>query len=242
MATAPLRPFVDLSADRGHLHAVHLADGERHRPHRSVHLRLADRGRRHCAQALLAGAVRPPLDRILSAARLERHTGLRAGGRGGPPDDPVADRHRRHPLFHRRRVSRLAAPALSYRDLARLRRDRRAVPLRRRSDQRDRGNLKRAVGLPDQTRLAVSAYSISAAAVFLEITTNTALSNGCASAAKPASGELPIHSTPVPNNVRYASDSDHSRHESELTLSAISKHLRNELREIERPPRGGLSH
>jgi len=32
---------------------------------------------------------------------------------------------------------------------------------------------------------------------------------------------------PVPNNVRYASDSDHSRHESELTLWAIA--------DIERP-------
>jgi len=38
-----------------------------------------------------------------------------------------------------------------------------------------------------------------------------------------ASGHsLPIHSAPVPNNVRYASDSDHSRHESELTLCAHS--------------------
>src|SRR5450759_5995970 len=51
----------------------------------------------------------------------------------------------------------------------------------------------------------------SAAAVFLEIATNTALSNGCASAAKPAGGRLPIHSAPVPNDVRFASDSDHSR-------------------------------
>ena len=32
----------------------------------------------------------------------------------------------------------------------------------------------------------------------------------------------PIHSAPVPNNVRYASDSDHSRHGSELTLCAHS--------------------
>jgi len=48
----------------------------------------------------------------------------------------------------------------------------------------------------------------SAAAVFLEIVTNTALSNGCASAAKPAGGGLPIHSAPVPNDVRFASDSD----------------------------------
>jgi dimeric dUTPase (all-alpha-NTP-PPase superfamily) len=31
-----------------------------------------------------------------------------------------------------------------------------------------------------------------------------------------------MHSAPVPNNVRYASNSDHSRYESELTLWAIS--------------------
>jgi hypothetical protein len=29
-----------------------------------------------------------------------------------------------------------------------------------------------------------------------------------------------MHSAPVPANVRYASDSDHSRHESKLTLCA----------------------
>jgi hypothetical protein len=33
---------------------------------------------------------------------------------------------------------------------------------------------------------------------------------------------LPINSAPVPINVRYASDSDHSRHGSKLTLSARS--------------------
>jgi hypothetical protein len=32
----------------------------------------------------------------------------------------------------------------------------------------------------------------------------------------------PSHFVPVLNNVRYASDSDHSRYESELTLWAIS--------------------
>jgi hypothetical protein len=37
----------------------------------------------------------------------------------------------------------------------------------------------------------------------------------------PASGQsLPMHSAPLPTNVRYASDSDHSRHQSKLTLSA----------------------
>jgi hypothetical protein len=30
----------------------------------------------------------------------------------------------------------------------------------------------------------------------------------------------PTHSVPVPTDVRYGSDSDHSKHESELTLSA----------------------
>ena len=35
----------------------------------------------------------------------------------------------------------------------------------------------------------------------------------------------PRHFVPVPNNVRYASDSDHSRYESELTLWATSGHL-----------------
>src|SRR4249920_850089 len=33
----------------------------------------------------------------------------------------------------------------------------------------------------------------------------------------------PSHFVPVLNNVRYASDSDHSRYESELTLWAISR-------------------
>jgi hypothetical protein len=35
----------------------------------------------------------------------------------------------------------------------------------------------------------------------------------------------PSHFVPVLNNVRYASDSDHSRYESELTLWAIFGHL-----------------
>jgi hypothetical protein len=34
----------------------------------------------------------------------------------------------------------------------------------------------------------------------------------------------PSHFVPVLNNVRYASDSDHSRYESELTLWAINGH------------------
>jgi len=34
----------------------------------------------------------------------------------------------------------------------------------------------------------------------------------------------PSHFVPVLNNVRYASDSDHSRYESELTLWAKSRH------------------
>jgi hypothetical protein len=34
----------------------------------------------------------------------------------------------------------------------------------------------------------------------------------------------PSHFVPVLNNVRYASDSNHSRYESELTLWAISGH------------------
>jgi hypothetical protein len=34
----------------------------------------------------------------------------------------------------------------------------------------------------------------------------------------------PSHFVPVLNNVRYASDSDHSRYESELTLWARSRH------------------
>src|SRR5450759_4269831 len=33
----------------------------------------------------------------------------------------------------------------------------------------------------------------------------------------------PTHSAPVPINVRYASNSDHSRHESELTRSVESR-------------------
>jgi len=37
-----------------------------------------------------------------------------------------------------------------------------------------------------------------------------------------AGHSLPIHSAPMSNNVRYASDSDHSRHECEMTLRAIS--------------------
>ena len=35
----------------------------------------------------------------------------------------------------------------------------------------------------------------------------------------------PSHFVPVLNNVRYASDSDHSRYESELTLWASNGHL-----------------
>jgi hypothetical protein len=34
----------------------------------------------------------------------------------------------------------------------------------------------------------------------------------------------PSHFVPVLNNVRYASDSDHSRYESELTLWANNRH------------------
>jgi hypothetical protein len=34
----------------------------------------------------------------------------------------------------------------------------------------------------------------------------------------------PSHFVPVLNNVRYASDNDHSRYESELTLWAINGH------------------
>jgi hypothetical protein len=34
----------------------------------------------------------------------------------------------------------------------------------------------------------------------------------------------PSHFVPVLNNVRYASDSDHSRYESELTLWANKRH------------------
>jgi hypothetical protein len=51
----------------------------------------------------------------------------------------------------------------------------------------------------------------------------------------------PSHFVPVLNNVRYASDSDHSRYESELTLWAISRrwshlfdHLVGELQELPR--------
>jgi hypothetical protein len=36
----------------------------------------------------------------------------------------------------------------------------------------------------------------------------------------------PSHFAPASNNVRYTSDSDHSRHETELTLSARSRHER----------------
>jgi len=35
-----------------------------------------------------------------------------------------------------------------------------------------------------------------------------------------AGHSLPIHSAPVSNDVRFASDSDHSRHECEMTLCA----------------------
>jgi hypothetical protein len=35
----------------------------------------------------------------------------------------------------------------------------------------------------------------------------------------------PSHFVPVLNNVRYASDSDHSRYESELTLWAKRRHM-----------------
>jgi hypothetical protein len=35
----------------------------------------------------------------------------------------------------------------------------------------------------------------------------------------------PSHFAPVLNNVRYASDSDHSRYESELTLWANKRHM-----------------
>jgi hypothetical protein len=38
----------------------------------------------------------------------------------------------------------------------------------------------------------------------------------------PLGHSRPTHSVPVPTDVRYGSDSDHSRHESEWTLSAIS--------------------
>jgi hypothetical protein len=39
----------------------------------------------------------------------------------------------------------------------------------------------------------------------------------------------PSHFVPVLNNVRYASDSDHSRYESELTLWANSDRLHCEM-------------
>jgi hypothetical protein len=40
----------------------------------------------------------------------------------------------------------------------------------------------------------------------------------------------PTHSVPVPTDVRYSSDSDHSKHESEWTLSADTQRARISLR------------
>jgi hypothetical protein len=45
----------------------------------------------------------------------------------------------------------------------------------------------------------------------------------------------PSHFVPVLNNVRYASDSDHSRDESELTLWANNGHSRVRLSPKEKP-------
>ena len=47
---------------------------------------------------------------------------------------------------------------------------------------------------------------------------------GCSTSAMGHS--RPSHFVPVLNNVRYASDSDHSRYESELTLWAITELMR----------------
>src|ERR1035437_8174586 len=47
----------------------------------------------------------------------------------------------------------------------------------------------------------------------------------CAGATSEMGHSRPMDPAPIPTNVRYAPNSDHSRHESELTRCAISRHL-----------------
>jgi hypothetical protein len=53
-----------------------------------------------------------------------------------------------------------------------------------------------------------------------------------------AGHSLPIHSAPMSNNVRYASDSDHLRHECEMTLCAISRHRDTSAQDVYAVPKG----
>src|SRR6185437_11389741 len=104
----------------------------------------------------LAGAIRWPLDRALSGARLEWHPGLRASRGGTAPVDAMADYYRRRALLRRRAVSPLGAFAISYGDLARLRAHRRALPLHGRAVLRDAGELiRRTIGAGEGNRTLV---------------------------------------------------------------------------------------
>src|SRR5665213_751535 len=128
MVVAPLRPFVDLSADRGYLHADYLAYGRSVGHHRINHS-LAGRGRGHCAQTWLAGTVQWPLDHPLSCSWLERNPSLRTDSFGITSFDFMVNCNWWRVLFCRCVVPPVRAPPISYCHLAWLRTYCRALPL-----------------------------------------------------------------------------------------------------------------
>ena len=94
VAAAPFRSFGDLSVDRRDLHAVHRADEERPARDHPARRRLDGRGGRDRAEAGAAGALRPSLDRALSAAQLERRDDVRRDRRLAGLDAVAARRRR----------------------------------------------------------------------------------------------------------------------------------------------------
>src|SRR4051812_11100706 len=129
MGAAPLRSLGDLSLDRGDLHPVHhAAEGQLFR-HRGPDRRVVSGDRRHRAEDRTAGPVRPAGDRTLPRHGLERHDALRRGGGEAADTDAGFHARRRHTVYFRRDLPRLAAAAFPERDLAWLRLARRGLPL-----------------------------------------------------------------------------------------------------------------
>ena len=81
------------------------------------------------SEARTSRAVRSPVGRSFPAAGLERYRCLQLACVCPPEREPMASRNRRHSLFSRRALSCLAGPALPQCDLARVRADRRRLPL-----------------------------------------------------------------------------------------------------------------
>jgi hypothetical protein len=114
-----LRPLRDLFADRRNLHAILGADEERYGFGRSRHRPVGERRHRYGSEARFSRAVRSPGHRALPAAGLERRHCLRFACICASELKPMASRNRRHSLFARHGLSRLAGAAISQRNLAR---------------------------------------------------------------------------------------------------------------------------